>query len=448
MRFRSQKTWNSRIRSNAITKRTVFRNGLTLVTEQSSLNQSLAIGVWIKTGTRFEHAAEVGVSHFLEHMLFKGTETRSALDLVKEVERLGGDFNAFTSREYTCFQITLLSDDYALGAEILSDVLLNSKFDAEEVERERKVILQEIAMVEDGPEELAFDLLYEKIFGRRGLGLPILGTETSIRRMSRGDLLRYFRKHYRPENCVVAVSGNVSHQKIRNAFKFLEKRNWPGRSLKRESKRSLGFHKAPPMKRGVWWQARETEQVHLLMAMQSHKYNAPQRFAALLLNIHLGGGMSSALFQKIREEHALAYSVYSYLSSYLDTGIFSIYVGTSVQKVAQTLNLVRELMREIAQKGLTAEELSSVKSNIKGNLKISSDDSESRMASLAKAEIFYNQPVMVDEICRGVDAVTGAEVQAMARRWFLRSRRAIVAVGPKAPRSLIKKLEEWVNAIP
>ncbi len=429
----------------AVTKRTVFGNGLTFLSEQSALNQTLAIGVWIKTGTRFERGSEAGVSHFLEHMLFKGTENRSALDLVRDVEKLGGDFNAFTSREYTCFQVTLLSDDYSVGADILSDVLLNSTFDSAEVERERKVILQEIAMVEDGPEELAFDLLYEKIFGRHGLGLPILGTENSIRRMSRGDLLRYFRKHYRPENCVISVSGNVSHQKLRNAFKALQKKHWPGRTLKRENKKTLGFQKAPPMKTGVWWTPRETEQVHLLMAMESHKFNAPQRFAALLLNIHLGGGMSSALFQKIREEHGLAYSVYSYLSSYLDTGVFSIYVGTGSSKVSQTVALVDGVLQEIAQYGISEEDLKSVKTNIKGNLIISSDDAESRMASLAKSEIFHGHPVRVEDICRGVDSVTRREIQAIARRWFTRSKRAIVAVGPKPPKGLVRKLEKWVS---
>ncbi|MBI4925751.1 MAG: insulinase family protein, partial [Bdellovibrio sp.] len=278
-------------------KKTVFSNGLTLLTERHPEFKSLCIGVWVKAGTRQERPHESGISHFLEHMLFKGTENRSNLQIAKEVDQVGGEFNAFTAREYTCFHILLLSRDIDLAVNILSDILLYSKFDAEEMERERKVILQEITMAEESPEELVHDLFFELLYGRHGLGRPILGTGTSIRRFTRGDLLRFFRKHYRPTQIVISVAGNVSHESVCRKLKLLTRKYWPGRPKQLVTKKQLGFEPAPRLKHGTWWIKRSAEQVHLVWGVESFRYSSKDRFAALLLNVYLGGGMSSALFQ-------------------------------------------------------------------------------------------------------------------------------------------------------
>jgi predicted Zn-dependent peptidase len=300
-------------------KKTIFKNGLTLLTERRRGFRSLSIGIWVKTGTRHETPREAGISHFLEHMLFKGTETRTALHIAREIDQVGGDFNAFTTREYTCFHILMLDRDSKLGIDILSDVILNSNFEAEELERERKVILQEISMVEESPEELVHDIFFELIYGKHGLGRPILGSEHSIRRLKRADVIKFFRKYYRPDQMIVSVSGDLSHGAIVKQLKPLIRRDWPGRphggaptaAAKRKAhaaragralspaEQALKALKQPPpqVKSGTWWITRPSEQVHLLWGVAGPPYASKDRFAAFLLNIYLGGGMSSSLFQ-------------------------------------------------------------------------------------------------------------------------------------------------------
>ncbi|MGC4121515.1 MAG: pitrilysin family protein [Myxococcales bacterium] len=272
----------------------MFENGLTLVTEHHPEFQSLSIGVWVKVGTRHERRREAGVSHFLEHMLFKGTERRSALDIALEVDRVGGDFNAFTARETTCFHILSLGRDAGLAADILADVVLNSNFESEEFERERKVIQQEISMVEENPEELVHDVYFELIYGRHGLGRPILGSDSSIRRMRRADLLRFFRRHYRPDQIVISAAGNVTHEQLKRKLKPLVhgkgRQRWPGRPDHREARKESGFEPAPTLKQGKWWMVRPTEQVHLVWGVPGPTYSSRDRYAAYLLNTHLAAG--------------------------------------------------------------------------------------------------------------------------------------------------------------
>lgn len=424
--------------------KTVFDNGLTLVSERHSEFRSLAIGVWVKAGTRHERPKEAGVSHFLEHMLFKGTENRSALDIAQEVDQVGGDFNAFTAREYTCFHILLLDRDASLGFDILSDIVLNSDFDSDELERERKVILQEISMVEESPEELAHDLFFEMIYPRHGLGRPILGTETSIRRMKRRDLLRYFRKHYRPDQLIVSVSGDLSHETVRRKLRSLSRSNWPGRIGRQESRKELGFEPTPKIREGRWWVERRTEQVHLVWGVDGPAYASRDRFASFLLNVYLGGGMSSALFQEIREKNGLAYTVYSSLTPFMDSGVFSIYAATGLNQVPLCLRLVEECVDRLKRNFLTEDELEVIKNNLKGTILLSSDSVESRMSSIAKNEIFLGKYVPVDEVCKLIDEVTPQDIRRVARKLLREGRRSIFALGPKPTRQLLGKMKSSV----
>jgi predicted Zn-dependent peptidase len=424
-------------------RKTVFDNGLTLLSERHSEYRSLSIGVWVKVGTRHERLRESGVSHFLEHMLFKGTTSRSALEIARAVDQVGGDFNAFTAREYTCFHTLSLASDANLMLEILSDVVLNSDFGADELERERKVILQEISMVEESPEELAHDLYLELLYGRHGLGRPILGTETSIRRMRRGDLTRFFRKYYRPDQMIVSVAGDISHESVRRKLRPLSRGRWPGRPGKRLRDE---FPAAPPVRQGNWWIKRPTEQVHLLWGVAGPSYQSRDRFAAFLLNGYLGGGMSSSLFQEIREKHGLAYTVYSNLTPFSDSGVFSIYAATGMSQVPLCLRLVEECVQQLKTKLLTDHEVQLLKDNLKGTILLGADGVESRMSSIAKNEIFLREYIGVEDVCRLIDEITPQQIRRVARKLLRSDRRSVLALGPKPSRSVAAKLRPTVPA--
>ncbi len=419
-------------------QKTVFENGLTLVTERLTEFRSLSLGVWVKTGTRHESPKTAGVSHFLEHMLFKGTEKRSALQIAKEIDQVGGEFNAFTAREHTCFHLLLLDRDYNLGLDILVDILMNSTFKPDEFERERRVILQEISMVEESPEELAYDIYFEKIYGSHGLGKPILGTEKSVKKMARKDLIEFFHEHYRPDQLVISVAGDVSHETIKKKLKPLARQKWPGRnqSSRAQDKR---LSKSPQVQSGAWWVNRPTEQVHLIWGVEGPRFASSDRFATFLLNVYLGGGMSSSLFQEIREKNGLAYTVYSSLSPFIDSGVFSIYAATQLEQVPLCLRLVEECIQKVKNKGLSKADLRMIQDNLKGTILLSSDCVESRMSSIAKNEIFLERYVSVKEVCREIERVTIADVQRVAGQLFENSRRSIFALGPKPSLKIAKK---------
>ncbi|MGZ3709310.1 MAG: M16 family metallopeptidase [Bdellovibrionota bacterium] len=419
-------------------KKTVFPNGLTLLTERHPQFRSLSMGVWVKVGTRHERGTEAGASHFLEHMLFKGTERRTALDIAKEVDQVGGEFNAFTAREDTCFHLLLLDRDVNLGIDILGDVILNSQFASEEVERERRVILQEIAMVEESPEELVHDIFFELVYGTHGLGKPILGTERSIRRMKRGEILRFFHKYYRPDQLILSVAGDVTHEEVKRKLKPWVSRRWPGRN--HDGKLALPAAAPPKLKPGFWWVERPTEQVHVVWGVPGPSYASKDRFAAFLLNVYLGGGMSSSLFQEIREKNALAYDVYSNLSPFSDSGVFSIYVATGMDRVLLCLKLIEECAETIKSKLLPKEEIQTIKDNLKGTILLSADSVEARMSSIAKNEIFLGRYVGVEEVCRQIDEVTPEDLRRVARQILKSDDRSVLCLGPKPSKQITTKL--------
>ncbi len=423
-------------------RRSIFPNGLTLITERVPEFRGLSMGIWVRVGTRHEQSGEAGISHFLEHMLFKGTETRTALGIAREVDRVGGEFNAFTTREYTCFHLNLLARDCELGIDILSDILLNSMFEASEMERERKVILQEIAMVEDSPEEIAHDLFFEQVYGRTGLGKSILGSLNRIRKLSRSDLLRFFRNYYRPEDIVFAVTGDVSHAEVSRRIRRLGRGIWPGRPKSRSSARKA--QATPDFRRGTWWVKRKTEQAHIVWGVEGPRQQSRDRVAAYLLNTYLGGGMSSQLFQEIREKHGLAYTVYSSLSAFIDTGMISIYVATSPAQVATCLRLIDASIERLGRELLDEEILAEVRDSVKGGLLLSDDSLEARMSSMGRAEVFGEPVFSVDELCKQVDAVTPNDIRRVARKYLRSSERSLLVLGPAPGAQMRKRLRPKV----
>ena len=431
------------MRKRPFFKKSVFENGLTLVTERLDSFKGLSMGVWVKTGTRHESEAIAGASHFLEHMLFKGTKKRSAQQIAKEVDCVGGEFNAFTTREHTCFHLLLLKEDYLLGLDILSDILLNSTFKKEEFERERGVILQEISMVEDSPEELAFDYYFDQVFGRHGLGRPILGHQKSIQQMKREDLVEFFHRRYRPEELIISVAGDVSHEAIKKGLRPLVSQQWPGRSGRTGEASPILWspeNTVPSVHSRRSWFEKDTEQVHLIWGVQAPPYASPDRYALSLFNTHVGGGMSSVLFQEIREKRGLAYTVYSSLLPFLDTGLFSVYAATSMDQVSLCLNLIEECMGYVRRKPLKKAELRLAQENVKGSVLLSADCVESRMISIAKNEMYLQQDLSIDEVVRRIERVRVEDLHRISQFLLGTLPASLVALGPKPSSQMRKKL--------
>lgn len=405
--------------------KSVLDNGMVLVTENLPEFQSLAIGVWVTAGTRHEAPSEAGLSHFLEHMMFKGTEKRSALDIAQQIDRVGGEFNAFTSREYTCFHVLLLAQDYKLAAEILTDILLNSTFDEEEIERERKVILQEISMVEDNPEELAHDLFFEQAFGGHPLGKPILGNQKTLNKFNRAAVFSYFRRHYAPKQIVISVAGNVNHAAVRSSLnRYLRPEYIHTKPHKRYGLSQPKVHRSTKVIR------RDLEQAHLLVGFPSVPYDHEDRFVAYLMSNYLGGGMSSTLFQEIREKRGLAYTVYCTNSAFSDVGVFTTYVATAPAEAKTCLEVTAREIAKLKESKLERKTLDILKQNLKSTILLNSDSVENRMTAIAKAQMFFGRYFPVDEIFTMIDAVTPERLQATARKLFRPDQTILTLMGP------------------
>jgi predicted Zn-dependent peptidase len=410
-------------------RRTVLPGGLRVVTEAMPGVRSATIGVWVGVGSRDEAPTLSGASHFLEHLLFKGTPTRSAMDISIELDTVGGEFNAFTAKEYTCFHARVLDQDLPLAVDVLGDMVTSSLINAEDVEAEREVILDEIAMHDDDPDDVVNNLYAEKAWGSSPLGRPIAGTEESIRGLTRAQIVRYYRSRYRPENMVVAVAGNIDHatvvRQVRKAFgraNFLADRSTRPlavRRVERARKSAAGDVRA----------SRPFEQVNLVLGVNGLVRTDDRRYALGVLNAALGGGTSSRLFQEIREHRGLAYSVYSFASHYADAGMFGVAVGCLPSKMDEVLTVVREELARLAESGISAEELERGKGQLRGGLVLSLEDSGSRMSRIAKAELLYDELPSLDEVIRRIDAVTLEDVQLLAKELFTQPE-TLAVVGP------------------
>jgi len=404
--------------------KTVLGNGVTILSENVPYLRSATVGVWVSVGSRAESPPENGISHFIEHMLFKGTARRQAIDISREIESVGGTMNACTDREFLFFFGKVLTKDFPLVADLLSDIYLYSLFDGQELDREKGVVLQEILMVEDSPEDLLHDFFHESYWGGHPLGLPIQGTSGNVAAFTRERVTDYFRDRFWRRGVIVSVVGNVPHERVVDEFER-------AMGLLRLGERHVPD--PPPVPRhAVFLKGRPIEQIHLCLGAPAVSRASEWKYAAHVLNAILGGSMSSRLFQEIREKRGLAYSVFSSLSSYADTGILKICAGTTPDKAGDVLGVTGEVLADLAAGRIGEEEVILAKELIKGNMLLSMESAEFRMTRLAVNEMFLGRLEEPEEEIRQVDEVTPERVKALAATLFRRECFSLAAVGDVA----------------
>jgi len=397
--------------------------GLRVVTEELPALRSAAVGFWVGTGSRDEPDETAGTSHFLEHLLFKGTRDRSALEIAQAVESVGGDMNAFTTQELTAFYVRVPDDRLDIALDILSDIVWGPALRSEDVESERQVILEEIRMRDDTPDDLVHDLFASALFPGHPLGREVLGTQSSIGAMSRDAIADYHRHHYRPANVVVAAAGNLTHEHV------VERVAEGLTGIDGDRPARPATNETPPRPLAVL--PRPTEQAHVVLGMRGLSRHDPDRYALTVLNQAFGGGMASRLFQEVRERRGLAYSVYSYRSSFADTGAVAIYVGTAPGRVEEALAVVDgELGRLVADHGITDAELDAAKGHLKGSIALSLESSISRMHRIGSSELTLGEIPTLDEVVARVDAVGPDDIARIVDRVFGRGERTLAVVGP------------------
>jgi predicted Zn-dependent peptidase len=407
---------------------TLLPGGLRVISEQMAGVRSASIGVWVGVGSRDESPSQHGCSHFLEHLLFKGTAERSALDISIALDAVGGEFNAFTAKEYTCFHARVLDEDLPLAVDVLGDMITSSVISREDVEAERDVILDEIAMHDDDPDDVVHDLFSSQAWGDSPLGRPIAGTEASITALTGAQIKRFYKRHYRPANMVVSAAGNVDHHAlVRQVRKAFGRNHWlAGDEAPVPPRHGARTRRITP---GIAVTSRSLEQVNLVLGVEGITRHDDRRFALGVLNTALGGGTSSRLFQEVRERRGLAYSVFSFASHHADSGLVGVSVGCLPAKLDAVLAVVRAELAKIAADGITEEELTRGKGMLRGGLVLGLEDSGSRMSRLGKAELVYDELLSIDEVMARIDGVTLDEVREVAADLF--SRPEILAiVGP------------------
>ena len=401
---------------------TVLKNGLRVLTDRVESVESVAIGVWVDVGTRNEDLKDNGVAHMVEHMMFNGTHKRSAQDIVAQIENVGGQMNAYTSRENTAYYIHLLKEDVGLAMDVLSDMIQHSTFPDSEIEKERRVIIQEIGMCADTPDDVVFDLYQEKAYPQQSLGAPILGTSDIIEVMSKEVLQGYVQQFYTAENLVLSVSGNVSHDEIVTLAQryFMD---LPTSKIKKPQ--------AARYEGGCNIVEKQLEQAHVVLGFRGIDKFDPTYYSAALLSTVLGGGMSSRLFQSVREQHGLAYSVYASHTAFKDDGQFEIYVGTDPDKLSKLMPVLSDEIQKITQEAISADELTRAKSQIKSSLLMGQESMLSRANRQAKHLISFNEIVDIHQIIEKIDSVNVANIQGMAQKIFS-SQSTLAALGPLA----------------
>ncbi|HEY5999874.1 MAG TPA: pitrilysin family protein [bacterium] len=404
--------------------RTLLESGARIVTEELPGRPTVSLGVWVGSGSRAEAPGLEGGAHFIEHLLFKGTKKRTAAALAKEIDAIGGHLDAFTSREYTAYYLNLLVDHVERGMDILADILLHSTFPAAEVERERRVILEEIRSADDNPEDCVYELLVQGMWRGNALGRPILGGHASVGAVTRARLLEFFAGHYRSANLVFAGAGGLGHAQLerlwRRHFPFPKRSHRPPRQT------------APRVRPGFYGRPRELEQAYLVCGCGGLEQDHPDRYALYVLNTIVGGSMSSRLFQEVREKRGLAYSVFSSHTAYRDTGLFSISVGTRPDQAAQVVRIVRRELARIAERAPGAKEVARARDHLKGNLVLGLESGGHRMMKLAKQEIYFGRQFTIADTLRRIDAVEPKQLRELAARLFEPARCAWSAVGPAA----------------
>lgn len=403
--------------------RQVLPNGLVVITETMSHIRSVSVGVWIRNGSRREIPQENGLAHFMEHMVFKGTERRSAEDIAREMDSVGGMLDAFTSKEQVCFNAKVLDEHLSIAFDVIADLCLRPKFDSDDVRKERQVVLEEIKMDLDNPEYQLHEIFTRGFWPEHPLGRPILGTPETVSQFSREALQTRFREWFAPDHLVVTAAGNIAHEQVMD----LVEREFG--SLEPSGK--LEAYPAPHPSAPIHLEKkRDLEQVHVVLGVPSFPIAHERRFGVAVLNNLLGGGMSSRLFQNIREKQGLAYAVFSEVTNYSDAGMFTVYAGTAKETVGQVIDLTIKEFRAMKGAPVTEEELLRAKNHLKGSLMLSLESSSSRMSNLARQELYFGRFFSLDEILSAIDSVTRDEVQSLAREFFRPERISATVLGP------------------
>ena len=419
-------------------KRSVHSSGLRIVTEEVPSVRSAAVGIWVNVGSRDEAPATAGASHFLEHLLFKGTTSRTALEISSSIESVGGEMNAFTSKEYTCFYARVIDTDLPMAIDVVSDLITSSIVTALDVDAERKVVLEEIAMRDDDPSDLVHDLFSDTFYGDTAIGRPILGTIDSIKGMSRNTVFNYYKKKYLPQDLVVAVAGNIKHKGVvAMVEKALSHDNFldvlaapvirPNIPVKNTKQKSVGLL------------YKRSEQAHMFYGMEGVARADERRFAMGVLSAALGGGMSSRLFQEIREKRGLAYSVYAYAQQFAGSGLLGFYAGCNPARAIEVVEIIRSVLADVADNGMTYEEIERAKGAVRGSLVLSQEDTGSRMSRIGKNEIVYGQVMDFDDILKAISRVSAEDIREIASEFLVKTP-TLALVGPFKNESKFEKV--------
>jgi predicted Zn-dependent peptidase len=389
----------------------VFENGLTIVTEQMPHVRSISLGIWLKIGSRSENPEVNGVAHFIEHLLFKGTTNRTAEEIARQVDSIGGHLDAFTAKEMICYSTKVLDEHLSIAFDILADLLLNPKFDPDEMEKERGVILEEIKMVEDTPDDLVHEIFIQNFWKDQPLGRPILGTKQTVGRLDRGRVIEFFNQFYTPGDIIIAAAGNLEHERVvdlvRNKFGSIEPRSNGHVDAQAHTHSRITLRSK-----------KDLEQVHICLGVPSYSLSHQDRYGCYILNTILGGGMSSRLFQNIREKQGLVYAIFSGLNPYRDTGCLSVYAGTSLESTEKVIDMIVAEFRNLKKIPVEPEELRRAKDYLKGSLMLGLESTSSRMSNLARQEMYFGKTISLDEMISQIELVTSADIQALANTFF------------------------------
>jgi len=407
------------------------------VLERMSSLRSVALGVWATVGSRYEGKGEEGLSHFIEHMMFKGTRNRSAAQISNEIDALGGEMNAFTTHESTAYYVKVLDQQVGAAFDLLADLFHHSRFGAKDIEKEKQVVLEEIRTVQDDPEDYLHELHAKDVLGTHPIGRPILGTSRSMRQMSRHALLRYKQRHYRPENTIVTVAGNFSFPQLLDQINEYFGQ-WQGESTERlAGKIDNDCWPSQPSTRHSL-HIKPLEQVHLCVGFKGLPVGHPDRYAAYVVNTILGGGVSSRLFQEIREKRGLAYTIYSHLSSFLDGGILTVYAATRPTEMEAVIDQICKEAKKMCRRGVAMKELERTKTQLKGNLMLGLEGTYGRMNKLAKDELYQGRHVTLQEIVKAIDRISPDQIRLLSHKLLDQKEFVVTALGP-IPRKMTAK---------
>lgn len=411
-------------------KKETLPNGVRIVTEEIPFVRSVSMGIWVGAGSRDESMENNGIAHFIEHMMFKGTTKRTAKEIAETLDAVGGQLNAFTSKEYTCYYAKVLDDHFDIAVDLLSDMFFNSVFKEEDVEKEKNVILEEIKMYEDTPDELVHDIFTTALWKDHPLGRPVIGIEDIINKIGRNEMLKFRDRFYTGNSLVVAVAGNVKHEEIVKKLAPIFEKIKPG------DKKS---NYTPPVNFSqTAIKQKDTEQVHLCVGTPGLELDHENLYVLHIMNSVLGGGISSRLFQEIREERGLVYSVFTYHSSFRDAGLFSIYAGLSKNNLELVVSLISKELKNLREKGITSEELIRAKEQIKGSMFLGLENVSNRMSRLGKSELCMSKILTVDEVVDKINMVSQEQVLELARNFFQEKNITVSAIGPDLKENQLK----------